>query len=87
MGLGIRYYPLKGHSVRYFILLGLYTALLRLLIKENHMLIVGLSWLVFWLLADVFTVELLKAALATGLIFVILGLLVGELPVIKKYLP
>lgn len=51
------------------------------------MLIVGISWLVFWLLADVFTVEVLKAALATGLIFVILGLLVGELPVIKKIIP
>lgn len=42
------------------------------------MLIVGLSWLVFWLLIDVFNVETLKAALATGLVFVVLGLLLGN---------
>lgn len=50
------------------------------------MLVVGLSWLVYWLLASVFSVDALKAALATGIIFIVLGLLVGENPVVKKYL-
>lgn len=44
------------------------------------MVIVGVSWLVFWLLVDVFSVESLKAALATGLIFVLAGLVLGERP-------
>lgn len=51
------------------------------------MLVVGLSWIVFWLLTSVFSVEVLKAALATGIIFVVLGLLVGESATFKKYLP
>lgn len=40
------------------------------------MLIVGVSWLVFWLLLSVFTVEIVKAALVTAIIFVLLGVLV-----------
>ncbi len=39
------------------------------------MVLVGLSWLTFWLLLDVFTVEITKAALVTAIIFIILGLL------------
>lgn len=39
------------------------------------MLLVGLSWLTFWLLIDVFSVELTKAALATAIIYLVLGLL------------
>lgn len=50
------------------------------------MVVIGLSWLVFWLLIDVFNVETLKAALATGLMFVILGLLIGNNETVKKYL-
>lgn len=46
------------------------------------MLLVGTSWIVFWLLASVFKVELLLAALVTGIIFILLGLILGErLPV------
>lgn len=48
------------------------------------MVLVGLSFLVYWLLQEVFTVAPLKAALVTGLIFVILGLLVGERPWDRK---
>lgn len=44
------------------------------------MLIVGLAFLVDWLLQDVFTVEAVKAALVTGIVFVLLGLLVEGMP-------
>lgn len=44
------------------------------------MVLVGLSWLIFWLLVDVFDVEALKAALATGIVFLIMGLILGERP-------
>ncbi len=44
------------------------------------MLLVGVSWLVFWLLIDVFTVAIIKAALVTAIIFLILGVLAGEHP-------
>jgi len=39
------------------------------------MVLVGLSWLTFWMLIDVFDVELVKSALVTAIIFIILGLL------------
>ena len=39
------------------------------------MLLVGLSWLTFWLLIDVFTVEITKSALVTAIIFLVLGVL------------
>lgn len=42
------------------------------------MILVGVSWVVFWLMADVFKVELLMAALVTGIMFILLGLLFGE---------
>lgn len=48
------------------------------------MVIVGLSWLVYWVLADVFKVEALPAALATALLFIIIGFLVGERPFFEK---
>lgn len=48
------------------------------------MLIVGLSWLVYWLMVDVFSVEAIKAALVTGLVFIILGLLVEGVPNWKR---
>lgn len=44
------------------------------------MIIVGSSWLLFWLLTQVFSVELLKAALATAVVFILLGLVMGERP-------
>lgn len=49
-------------------------------IKENLMVVVGLSWLVAWILLVVFNVTLEHTLLATGLIFTILGLLLGERP-------
>lgn len=48
------------------------------------MVYVGASWIVFYLLAKVFAIELLMAALVTGIIFVLLGLLVGERPFVKR---
>lgn len=48
------------------------------------MIVVGVSWVLFWALADVFKVEVLLAALVTGVVFVLLGLVLGERPVIKQ---
>lgn len=48
------------------------------------MLIVGISWLVYWLMIDVFSVETIKAALVTGIVFVLLGLLVEGMPSWKR---
>lgn len=39
------------------------------------MVLVGLSWLLFWLLVDVFNIESLKAALVTAIVFILIGLL------------
>lgn len=50
------------------------------------MLIVGLSWFVFWLLINVFTMAIDKAALVTALIFIILGVVLEGRPVIDKYI-
>lgn len=44
------------------------------------MVVIGLSWLVAWLLNVVFAVSLDKTLLVTALLFIILGLLVGERP-------
>lgn len=49
------------------------------------MLIVGLAFLVDWLQVQVFGVELVKSLLITAIIFIILGLLVGDrLPIPKR---
>lgn len=44
------------------------------------MILVGVSWLVAWLLFVVFNVTLEHTFLVTALVFIILGLLVGERP-------
>lgn len=44
------------------------------------MILVGASWLVFWILYIVFNVAIDKAALATAIIFIIAGLIMGEHP-------
>jgi len=44
------------------------------------MVLIGLSWLVSWLLVDVFNVELVKTILTTAIIFIVLGLILGERP-------
>lgn len=44
------------------------------------MVIVGISWLVDWLLVDVFDVEPLKAILSVAIIFIAVGLVLGERP-------
>lgn len=48
------------------------------------MLVIGVSWVVFWLLQDVFNVEEVKSALVTALIFVIVGLLTEGFPNWKR---
>lgn len=48
------------------------------------MLVVGLSWIVFWLLQDVFNVEEIKSALVTALVFIILGLVMEGVPNWKR---
>jgi len=48
------------------------------------MVVVGLSWLVCWLLTAVFEVELIHSVLATAIIFIVLGLILGERPFFDK---
>lgn len=48
------------------------------------MLIIGLSWLVFWLLQDVFSVEEIKSVLVTAIIFIVLGLITEGVPNWKR---
>lgn len=38
------------------------------------MIIVGISWLFYWALIDVFKVETLQAALFTGIVFILVAL-------------
>lgn len=38
------------------------------------MILVGISWVLYWALIDVFGINALKAALVTGIVFVLLGL-------------
>lgn len=48
------------------------------------MVIVGVSWLLFWLLLEVFTVAVDKAALVTAIVFILLGIVLGERPWERK---
>lgn len=49
------------------------------------MVLVGLSWLVYWLLVSVFDVEAIKAVLSVAIIFIVLGLILGERPWEKRF--
>lgn len=42
------------------------------------MIVAGLAFILFWLLASVLNVPLLTAALVTGVVFVVVGLIRGE---------
>lgn len=44
------------------------------------MIIVGVSWILFWALVKVFSVEVTLAAIVTGVVFILLGLVLGERP-------
>lgn len=44
------------------------------------MILVGISWLLYWALIDVFRVDSLKAALVTGIVFVVVALLLEHNP-------
>lgn len=48
------------------------------------MVLTGLAFLVVWLLVQVFAVELLHAILATAIIYIVLGLILGERPFVNK---
>lgn len=48
------------------------------------MVVVGCSWVLYWLLVDTFNLDSLKAALVTGVVFIIAGLLVEGLPTFKR---
>jgi uncharacterized membrane protein YjjB (DUF3815 family) len=48
------------------------------------MVVVGLGFLVYWLCVQVFGVSVDKAALITALLFIIVGILVGERPWIRR---
>jgi len=44
------------------------------------MVAIGVSWVLFWALVRVFTIEVTLAAIVTGVVFILLGLLLGERP-------
>lgn len=44
------------------------------------MVLIGMSWLIYWLLVDVFILEALKAALVVAIVFILAGLILGERP-------
>lgn len=44
------------------------------------MIEVGVSWILFWALVKVFSIEVTMAAVVTGVVFILLGLLLGERP-------
>jgi hypothetical protein len=46
----------------------------------GHMVLIGASWLIYWILYKVFSVAADKAALATAIIFIVAGLILGERP-------
>lgn len=44
------------------------------------MVVTGIAFILFWALIKVFTIELTLAAVVTGVVFILLGLLLGERP-------
>lgn len=50
------------------------------------MLIIGLSWLLFWLLVKVFETEITKSALITAIVYLILGVMLEYGADIRKRL-
>ena len=44
------------------------------------MILVGVSWVLYWLLVKVFNVDTLIAALVVGVAFILFGLVLGERP-------
>jgi hypothetical protein len=49
------------------------------------MLLIGLSFLLYWLLLSVFTVELIKATLIMAIVLILLGLVVEGAPSFKQF--
>lgn len=48
------------------------------------MVVIGLAWIVFWALLEVFAIAVIKAALVTGIIFVVAGLLLEGVPSVPR---
>lgn len=48
------------------------------------MVVIGISWILYWALIDVLAVAPLKSAIITGVVFVLLGLVLGERPWVRK---
>lgn len=44
------------------------------------MVLIGIAFVLLWLMVTVFTIELLKAALVVGIIYIVAGLLLGDRP-------
>lgn len=51
---------------------------------ENLMISIGLAFVVFWALIEAFALAVTKAAIVTGVLFVILGLLIEGVPQFKR---
>ena len=48
------------------------------------MVLVGLAFLVDWLQVQVFNVDIVKSLLITAIIFILIGLLLGERPFVDR---
>lgn len=47
-------------------------------------ILIGVSWLFYWALIDIFNINDLKAALVTAVVFIIVGLLYDYRPWVRK---
>lgn len=50
-------------------------------------ILTGLSWLMYWLLVKVFEHEQFKAALATAIIFILIGIVLEGYPLVVRRRP
>lgn len=48
------------------------------------MIAIGISWVLFWALVSIFHVDPETAALVTGVVFILVGLLWGERPFLRR---
>lgn len=48
------------------------------------MVVTGIAFVLFWALVKVFTIELTLAAIVTGVVFILLGLLLEGVPSFRR---
>lgn len=48
------------------------------------MVLIGVAFVLFWLLVFVFAMEAIMAALVVGITFILVGLLAGERPLLRR---